>query len=236
MTRWAVARRVAAGLLVVATLPVTLSRLTAWTSDLGIVLMAFAPFALLSYVVALAVLVTGVVRGGRRRPELVAAGVTGILLLLHVWWYAPLLVGGAPEPARDAERITVLSVNVEYGRGDAAVVVDTVRDEGVDVLVVSEVTPRFVDAADRAGLAALLGHRAGSTGAGTQGTMVFSTGPVEEVARVDTLFDSLVVRTLGLTLLGTHPAPPQLPGTGATTSPCCSTPRSSTGSTRSSAT
>ncbi|MDO9457648.1 endonuclease/exonuclease/phosphatase family protein [Nocardioides sp.] len=198
-------------LLVVAALPVTLSRLTGWTGDLGIVLTAFAPLALLPYAVALVLLVAAVVRGRRRWPWLGATGLVVALLALHVAWFAPLVVGGAPEPAAGAERVTVLSANVEYGRGDAAVVVDAVRDRGVDVLVVSEVTPRFVAAADAAGLADVLPHRAGEAGDTTSGTMVFSSEPIEEVARVDTIFDSLVVRTHDLTLLATHPAPPQLP-------------------------
>lgn len=195
-------------------LPVTLTRLVGWTGDLGIVLGAFAPFSLLPYAAALAVLVVLLTRGDRTRVEVVASVGTALLLVLHLAWLAPLFVGGAPEPADDAERVTVLSANVEYGRGDAEVVVDAVRQRGVDVLVVSEITPRFVAAADAAGLADVLSQRAGRPGTGTQGTMVFSSEPIEVVApatTIDTIFDSLVVRTHGVTLLATHPAPPQAP-------------------------
>jgi endonuclease/exonuclease/phosphatase family metal-dependent hydrolase len=202
---------VAAAVLVLPALPVTLSRATGWTGDLGLVLTAFAPLALLPYAVALVLLGVLLLRGHRGRVELVGATLVTALLVLHGWWVAPLFVGGAPTPAAGAERVTVLSANVEYGRGDAAVVVDAVRRRGVDVLVVSEVTPRFVAAAEAAGIADLLPFRVGTPGLTTSGTMVFSSSQIAQVARVDTLFDSLVVRTHDLTLLATHPAPPQLP-------------------------
>lgn len=194
-------------------LPITVSRATGWIGDLGIVLTAFAPLALVPYAVALTLLVVLLVRGRRgRRDRLVtlATGLVVVLLGVHVWWLGPLLVGGAPEPAAGAEPVTVLSTNVQFGEGDAPFVVDEVRDREVDVLVVSEITPDFLAAADAAGLADVLPHRVGSPDPEASGTMVFAREPVEEVARVDTFFDSLVVRTDGVTLLATHPAPPTL--------------------------
>jgi endonuclease/exonuclease/phosphatase (EEP) superfamily protein YafD len=214
-----VSRRLVAGwalvaLLVLPTLLVTLSRLVGWTSHLGIVVTAFAPFALLPYAAALVLLVVLLVRGHRGRRDRLVAGATGlvvVLLGLHLWWLAPLFVGDAPQPAAGAPRVTVLSTNVEFGQAEAAYVVDEVREREVDVLVVSEITPAFVAAADAAGLGDLLAHRAGQPDPSASGTMVFSSAPIDDLARVDTHFDSLVVRTHDVTLLATHPAPPTLP-------------------------
>lgn len=201
---------VLAGLLVVAGLPFTLARLTGWTASPSVVLMSFAPYALVPYLLATVLLVVLVVRR-RGRAEAVGAGAAAILLLVHVWWVAPLFVGDAPEPADGAAQTTVMSVNAQFGRGDAAFVVDEVRERGVGLLVVSEITPRFVAAAEAAGLDDVLPYRVGRTGQTVSGTMVFSSAPVEEVAAVATTFDSLVVRAHDLTVLATHPAPPQSP-------------------------
>ncbi|MEO9324841.1 endonuclease/exonuclease/phosphatase family protein [Nocardioides sp. C4-1] len=202
---------VVAGLLLLAGLPITLARLTGWTASPSVVLMSFAPFALLPYLAATVLLVVLLVR---RRGRLVAvgAGAAVLLLLVHVWWVAPLFVGSAPQPAAGAERVVVMSANVQFGSGDAAFVVDEVRERGVDVLVVSEITPTFLAAADEAGLDELLPHRLGRAADRAAGTIVFTNEPASEVAAVETAFVSLVVRTHDLTLLATHPAPPQSSG------------------------
>lgn len=200
-----------ASVLVPLALPLTLARLTGWTGHLGLLLTAFAPYALVPYVVALAIGVVVLLRGPRERVVLVGSGAVALLLALHVWWVAPYFVGGAPEPAAGAERVRLLSANVEFGGGDAAQFVEQVRARDVDVLVVTEITPPFVAAADAAGLREVLPHRVGRADEAASGTMVFSSEPVDTLARVDTYFDSLVVRTHGLTLLAAHPAPPPLP-------------------------
>lgn len=206
-------RRVLAGVvlavLLLPALVVTVSRLTGWTGRLGIVATSFTPLALLPYAVALAVLVGLLVRGHRDRVVVGLAAAVVVLVGLHAWWLAPLYVGDAPEPAAGAPRVTVMGSNVEFGQGDAAVVVDEVRRRGVDVLVVGEITPRFLAAADAAGLGEVLPHRAGRPDEAASGTMVFSSTPLDVVDdTVDTYFDSLVVRTQDLTVLATHPAPP----------------------------
>jgi endonuclease/exonuclease/phosphatase family metal-dependent hydrolase len=203
----------AAWVVVLGSLPVTVSRATGWDADLGLLLTAFAPFGVVSYAIALGLVVLAV--WAHRRPRdvvgVLAAVVTTALAALHLAWVAPLVTGDAPEAAAGAEELTVLSVNALKGRADAEVVVDQVREREVDVLVVSEVTPAFVERADAAGLGDLLPRRAGRPGASTEGTMVFAVGRVRVVAQLATTFDSLVVRTSGLTLLAAHPAPPQLP-------------------------
>ncbi|WP_139977902.1 endonuclease/exonuclease/phosphatase family protein [Nocardioides litoris] len=200
-----------AGLLVLGSLPVTLSRLTGWTSAPGIVLTAFAPLALVSYAAALVLVLAAVVAGRRGgRLALAVAALAVVPLLLHVAWAAPLMTDEAEEPT-GPDRVTLMSVNALLGRADAEVVADLVRERDVDVLVVSEVTPAFLRRAEAAGLRDVLPVQAGRPGTAAEGTMVFSRAPLEVVATVPTRFDSLVVRTSGLTVLGTHPAPPTAP-------------------------
>ena len=200
-------------LVVVGSLPVTVSRATGWDADLGLLLTAFAPFGVVSYSAALGLVVLGV--WADRRPGdlagVLAGLVTAVLAALHLVWVAPLVTGDAPEAAPGTDEVTVLSVNALRGRADADEVVEQVRERGVDVLVVSEVTASFVERADAAGLDELLPRRAGRPGASTEGTIVFAVTRVRVVARLATTFDSVVVRTGGLTLLAAHPAPPQLP-------------------------
>lgn len=202
---------VVAALLTLGALPVTVSRLVGWTGDLGIVLTSFAPLALLPYAAATALAVP-LSRRSLTRPAVVVAAVAAALVVTHLVWIAPLYLGGAPAPAAGADRVTVLGANVQFGRGDAAVVVREIGERGVDVRVVSEVTPRFVAAAEQAGLDELLPYRAGRAGTGAGGTLVYSSEPIEVVAPVATAFESFVLRTHDLTVLATHPAPPQSPG------------------------
>ena len=86
----------------------------------------------------------------------------------------PLFVGGS-----DAKSdLTVMTSNLQVGRGDAAAVVRTVASEDVDILVLQEVTPQALDRLLEAGLAALLPHRGGKAVVGANGTMAFSRYPL----------------------------------------------------------
>ena len=67
-----------------------------------------------------------------------------------------------------------MNANLFAGKADAEDVVDAVRREHVDVLVVEEITPDELGRLDAAGLAGLLPNRVGEPDPDVAGTMVFS--------------------------------------------------------------
>ena len=91
------------------------------------------------------------------------------------WILVPLFVGGDEEQTSD---LTVMTSNLQFGRGDAAAVVRLVAAENVDVLVLEEVTPKSLDrpGGGRARRAAAAPSREARRDGG--GTMVFSRYPL----------------------------------------------------------
>ena len=83
-------------------LSLTLLRPTDTTIGPVVRWQAFAPLAIPLYVVVLVVSITGLLVDGRSRrlarPVVTILAVLG--LGLHLWWFAPQVVGAAPEPAR----------------------------------------------------------------------------------------------------------------------------------------
>lgn len=133
---------------------------------------------------------------------LVALGVLGLLgltALLRRWWML-LPVGAAvavaaaialpnwfAETSPDAPLdLTVMTVNLSFGRADAQQVADAVRAEAVDVLVATEVTPEALAALDEAGLDQWFIEQVGETRPeSSTGTMVFSRFPATETTGED---------------------------------------------------
>lgn len=114
-----------------------------------------------------------------RRWRLAAvAGVLGAVhLALHVPWVTRrrrTVVRGGGDP------LVVLASNVQYGRGDAAAVVDSVRARDVDLLLLVEVTAEMRAALLDAGIADLLPHTVGSPEAGSDTAIIFSRHPVRD--------------------------------------------------------
>jgi endonuclease/exonuclease/phosphatase (EEP) superfamily protein YafD len=109
-------------------------------------LAAFAGWALPVWVLAGAALLVG----GPRWPAVaVAAG-----LALQIWWALP----NRHPAVADGVRLRLMTANVEYGGADADQILDLVRRHEIDVLVVQELTPGFVDKLRAGGIDAQLGH------------------------------------------------------------------------------
>ena len=127
---------------------------------------------------------------------------------LHAWWFAPQVVGANPEPAEGAERITVMNANLYEGRAEAEEVVDAVRDNHVDILVLEEITPDLLAQMDAAGLAELLPERVGA--AGLHGRRHDDPGqpPLTDHVRLRTTFQGWEAKYGTLTVLGVHPVAP----------------------------
>jgi hypothetical protein len=174
---------------------------------------SFTPLAIPLYAALVLLMAFGAVsrRGGNRTGSAVCAVGALAGLVLHGWWFAPQVSGDNPEPAAGAPRITVMNANLFAGAGDAQDVVDAVRNEHVDVLVVEEITPDELDRLDAAGLAGLLPNRIGEPDRDVAGTMVFSNEQLGEPALLATQFHSYRVQVGTLTLLAVHPTAPVLP-------------------------
>ena len=170
---------------------------------------AFTPMAMPIYAALLVLLAVGAARRhGDRRPRLMAAGLALAGLLVHAWWYAPQVVGANPAPSEDAERITVMNANLYEGHADAQQVVDAVRDNDVDILVLEEITPPLLEEMDGLGLADLLPHRMGQPDWMVAGTMILANRPLTNHVRLRTTFQSWGARFGTLTVFGVHPVAP----------------------------
>lgn len=134
----------------------------------ALALTSFSAYAVLGYAAVL-ILCLLLVRGAvRRAVPLAAAGVSLLLLALHLVWLAPWLSGDDA----GSSRLTVASSNLEVGQGDPDAVLRLAAK--ADVLVLQEVTPDALAALDQAGLGDRLPYRAGTAVGGVRGTMVFS--------------------------------------------------------------
>jgi len=175
---------------------------------------AFTPYGMLGYALVLLVALAWLV--ARRGRLLVAAllliGAAG--LGAHVSWFLPQVRGANPPASADAERITVMTANLEAGHGDALALVEAASRAGADVLVVQELTPAGLRAMESAGLEDLFPYRAGEPAPDVEGTMVFARWELGEVRALPTRMASfqVPVRVGGdeLDLVAVHAAPPTL--------------------------
>lgn len=183
---------------------VLVARAAGWESGPLAIAVALTPW------VVVAVLVPVLVGVVARAWSLVVAGVA-----VAVWGaatQAPVFVAeGAPVDATPV--LTVASVNATFGRVDPDEVVALVRDAGVDVLAVQELTPGAAAALADAGLEQVLPHAVTAPEEGFAGTGVWTSLPVEASGEVvDTTANTLMVHLggvdNGLTVYAVHPAAP----------------------------
>ncbi|WP_242677086.1 endonuclease/exonuclease/phosphatase family protein [Streptomonospora litoralis] len=140
----------------------------------AVALIAFTPYVAATSVVPLAfALLT------RRGWAALAAAAAAVAL------FACVLPRGLPGPepaaAPRGPRLTVLSANVYYGLADPDALVRLVREHGVDVLSLQELTPQSDDALTRAGLRALLPYDVTHAGTGPVGGAIYAAHPLKEV-------------------------------------------------------
>ncbi|MDX6372770.1 MAG: hypothetical protein QOD98_1758 [Nocardioidaceae bacterium] len=170
---------------------------------------AFTPLAIPLYAVLLVLLAVGAAlqRGGRK-PRLVAAALALAGLGVHAWWFAPQVTGDNPRPTAGAEHITVMNANLYEGRAKAQEVVDAVRDNHVDILVLEEITPDLLAQMDALGLTELLPDRVGEPDYMVAGTMILANQPLTDHIRLRTTFQGWEAKFGTLTVLGVHPVAP----------------------------
>jgi endonuclease/exonuclease/phosphatase family metal-dependent hydrolase len=176
-----------------------------------ILLASFSVYALPGFAVVLTCCVV-MLRGARRRVWVLAgAGLATVGLLVQGWSVAPLFAGGTAGGADHRADLTVMSSNLEFGQGDGATVARVVAEEGVDLLVLVEVTPSALRDLEAAGLDDLLPHRAGRAVEGASGTMVFSRHPLALLEPLELGNGGLELEVQApesFRLLAVHPAQP----------------------------
>ncbi|WP_238580956.1 endonuclease/exonuclease/phosphatase family protein [Streptomonospora alba] len=142
----------------------------------AVALIAFTP-----YVAATSVLPVALALLARRGWVALAAAATAVALVGCV------LPRGLPGSAPDAggPRLTVLSANVYFGLADPDALVRLVREHGVEVLSLQELTPQFDDALTRSGLRSHLPYGVTDAATGPVGGAVYSAHPVDEIGGTD---------------------------------------------------
>jgi endonuclease/exonuclease/phosphatase (EEP) superfamily protein YafD len=142
---------------------------------------SFVPFALIGYLVATIVLLTGCwLTSGKLRK--VAAGLAVVSLLGslgHVALIVPSYVGSHASGHAD---LVVMTANLRLGHADMTAVGQVAVAQHADILVLEEVTASA--AASMAGLHNRFPYRAGQPDLGAFGTMVFSRYPLTNVTRL----------------------------------------------------
>ena len=108
----------------------------------------------------------------------VGAALTAVLLVTQV----PLYLGSAA-PTGPTSELTVMTVNLHFGLGDAADIVDTVRREGVELLAVQELDHGALAALEAAGLEDVLQHAWTRPDGGAAGNGLWSRYPLDPLPR-----------------------------------------------------
>ncbi len=135
-------------------------------------LLAFTP-----YVALLGVLATGVALLLRRPLPAVAIGLSSLALIALV---APrAFPGDPPDPRPTGPELTVISANLLIGDADIDDLARQVRDGGVDVLSVAELTPEADREIGLSEIGELLPYRAANPLLGSSGTGLYSRYPLE---------------------------------------------------------
>lgn len=176
-------------------------------------LVEWAAFTPLGTPFALGALLVGVILvlvQRTRRPVAAALAVTsGLLLALHLWWLAPLYVGS--RPTTSGRSLVVLSQNFEYG--DPTRLAELVRDEKVDVLVLTDLDSRRVSQLLATDIPQMLPNSIGTRPDQTISSVIFSRYRIDSVGSGPHSSHADLVRLhtpmLGdVDLVAVHPQPP----------------------------
>ncbi|MBV2361894.1 endonuclease/exonuclease/phosphatase family protein [Streptomonospora nanhaiensis] len=174
---------------------------------LPVALMAFTPYAAATACVPLALALLA-----RRWPAALAAGAVAAALACCVLPRG--LPGPQPQTAPTGPRLTVMTVNMYYGLADPDALVRLVREYGVDVLSLQELTPQSADALSRGGLRAALPHEVAYTASGPVGGAVYSAYPLTDRGRPPTEHFAMpraevdVAGAPPVEVVAAHPMPP----------------------------
>ncbi|WP_062466945.1 endonuclease/exonuclease/phosphatase family protein [Demequina maris] len=195
------ARALAIMALVAVLIPVV-ARFAGWEGGPLAVIVSLMPW------VTLACLVPVVLSLLARDWILVALSVA--VAALCVWWIAPIFVAST---ASGPVALRVATFSLANGQADAGAVVDLVRENDLDLLALTELTPEAQARLEAAGLDELLPYSAEYPGEWKYGTGLWSSRPLAEAEPLPG-FTAQAIRaetTLGgdrLTVIVAHPESP----------------------------
>ncbi|MDQ0820640.1 endonuclease/exonuclease/phosphatase family metal-dependent hydrolase [Arthrobacter sp. V4I6] len=123
-----------------------------------------------------------------RRPWAVLPA-AGLLALQLVWLFPPDRLldrpgdprqdqGAGASPRAPAAELKIMSLNAKLGQADAAAIVRLVRENGIALLALQELSPAFEQRLDAEGLDALLPHRVSHPLNGAGGSGVYAARPL----------------------------------------------------------
>jgi len=174
---WPVLARRAAGVVggagIATGLAVLAVRQVGWTSRLGMVLSTMTPYLGIAPVAGTAL------AAASRQKVLSAAGVATVLLFGAS--QLPLYVGG-PGVDGPSVPLNVLTSNLRYGFADTDQLVEEVRQRGVDVLAVQELTDDAVERLAASGIDDVLPYELLTPGGGAGGAGIYSRFPLDKLA------------------------------------------------------
>ena len=119
-------------------------------------IVALLPFA----AIPLAVIVVPAILWRRRNLTVVAGAALVLLCYWHLGFFkaSGQLSAGAAAPSKSDTSARVMTLNTNHGAADAGQIVATVRDQGVEVLAMQEVTSDFLERLRDAGIGDYLPH------------------------------------------------------------------------------
>ncbi|HEX4191407.1 MAG TPA: endonuclease/exonuclease/phosphatase family protein [Marmoricola sp.] len=158
-----------------------------------VLISGYVQYALVGYLLSGLLLVLLALALGLPRRSWISGGVVLALVgtAFQLVLLAPAYLGSHPH-GRPA--LTVLSLNLRLGNGDAAVAMDLVRREKPQIVVLEEITAPELARFTSDGLTAALPYSAGGPRGAASGTMVFSAYPLSEVVQVPLHHESLRLR------------------------------------------
>ncbi|MFC8731759.1 endonuclease/exonuclease/phosphatase family protein [Luteimicrobium sp. NPDC057192] len=182
----------------------------------------FGAWALLVGLTGLVVALAVVRRAGAaRRTLLVVSAVAGVVVAVQAVWWAPLATGSTDAGSAGATpELRVMTVNAFVGRADADAMVRTVREEGVQVLAVEELSDGLLARLHAAGLDDALPYRVtGSVGPGNRGTGLWSALPLTDADAGESTWFAMPSATLAagsgvpVRVTAVHTVPPSVGST-----------------------
>lgn len=113
--------------------------------------------------------------------------VVSIAALLPPRWFSN------DQPAVEGQRLRVLAASLDRGRADPRALLNLVRNNEVDVLVLPELNQSAVTALEQAGLSDVLPHRVFDPRPGQTGAGIASRHPLRQLAPMETTFAQPIV-------------------------------------------
>ena len=181
--------------------------------DASFSLIALGAFTAWVFLPAYLALVVGL---WRRRPAL--SGAAAVLSLLHLAWTVPgaLPAPGSPAVADGSPGLRLMTANLLAVNPDPTALCDEIRARDPDVLLVQELSPRWLAAFEESGLLAHFPHALYEVREDSFGAGIFSRLPLDRPERLDLLGVPLLRATVqapggDLRVYNVHPLPPRTP-------------------------